>query len=138
MRTQRVCGDPACRRRRRAKLARRRRRQDADDYRIDERERQRKHREAVRDALAAAAPIAPIVEADSSRRHAPPSTPNQRELRREMLDAWDDAMAASRATLQRYLAVILARSARSSETATRPVTPLSRATLDASEAGNTE
>jgi hypothetical protein len=136
--TQRVCGDPACRRGRRAKLARRRRRRNEDDCRIDERERQRKHRDAVREGRAAAAAFVPTDESDPSRRHAPPSTQNRHELRREMLDAWDDAMAASRATLQRCLAVILARNARTSETATRPVTAMSRATLDANGAVFTE
>lgn len=140
-RTQRVCGEPGCRRRRRAKLARRRRREDVFEYRIDERERQRKHRDAARtagEAEAAAKVNVPTDEPVVSSRHAPPSMPTRHELRTEVLEALDDAMAASRATLRRRLAEILGPNARCGETATRSVTGMSRATLDANRAAITE
>ena len=135
--TQHVCGEAACRRSRRAKLARRRRRRNEPGYRVDERERQDKRRAVVREAKAATAATAPTVEPGQSSRHSPPSVRDHREVSREMLEAWDVAIAASRATLERSLTAILGRNARSGGTDGTSTAAASRATPDADGAGNT-
>jgi hypothetical protein len=78
-------------------LARRRRARRVQDFRVDERERQRSCRKRRREAAAAAA--APG--------HAPASASSPAEWARELLDAWDGAVARSRAGLRRQLALIL-------------------------------
>ena len=76
--------------RRRRKLARFRRRRDLQDQRVEERERQRRHR--ARGARMC---------------HAPPSARETARLRAEMLESWDSAVALSRASLARRLPAIM-------------------------------
>jgi hypothetical protein len=66
------------------------------DFRVDERRRQRERRE--RQAVAATA--------DTSC-HAPASPPKPAELLEKMLESWDGAVAMSRARLQRHFGMIL-------------------------------
>jgi hypothetical protein len=103
--TQRVCG-AACRNKRRRKLARARRRQAIDRYRVEERERQREHRrQRGQRTSAASAP-----RAVGPRRHEPASRGKYLKVREKVLDFWDELQRASRATLERALPGILARS----------------------------
>ena len=111
---QRTCG-AECRRARRRWLARRRRRPAVQDFRVDERNRQRERRKRV--AVAATAG------------HAPASAPKPAEFAEKMLESWDEAVAVSRASLQRRFAVILRQSVVSAETARRTDEARSRATL---------
>jgi len=57
---------------------------------VEERERQRRHREGGAQTC-----------------HAPPSTRKVSRLRAEMLDSWDSALALSRASLVRRLPAIM-------------------------------
>jgi len=91
--TQRVCG-AACRAARDRKLARARRRREIDDYRADERVRQRASR--------AARAKAPTAEVGASC-HAAPSASKPSELPEEVVQLLEHAVAASRATLLRDL-----------------------------------
>jgi hypothetical protein len=92
---QRVCGQE-CRRRRRAKLARARRGAGLEECRDDERERQRKHREA-------AAP---------GRRHEPASDGKSPELLGKMQRIVDKVVGLSRASFEREIRRIVRESAR--------------------------
>jgi hypothetical protein len=91
--TQRVC-DAECRAARDRKLARARRRREVDDYRAEERVRQRASR-ATRAQARAAALGAPC--------HAPPSASKSSELPEEVAELVERAFEASRATLLRDL-----------------------------------
>lgn len=120
---QRVCG-AECRLARRRKLARRRRARRVQDFRVDERERQRISR-ARRREVAEAAGTAAV----SSGSHAPACTPNRAKLIANLLDSWDVAVAMSRAGLQRKLAVILRQSRAPIETVGAAESARSRAGL---------
>lgn len=85
------------------------------DFRVDERERQRARRERQR------------VETPSC--HAPVSAPKPAEMAEKVLESWDEMIALSRATLRRRLSVISRRSARSVETNRDEIERMSRATL---------
>lgn len=85
------------------------------DFRVDERERQRARRERQR------------AEAPSC--HAPASTPKSAEMAEKVLESWDEVIAMSRASLRRRLSVISRRSARSVETNRDEIERMSRATL---------
>lgn len=87
------------------------------DYRVDERRRQRERR-----ALQAAATA-------STGCHAPASAPNPTELMEKVLESWDGAVAMSRASLQRRFGVILRRSMMESGTGIPSTTVMSRAGL---------
>lgn len=110
---QRVCG-PACRKARQRELARGRRAKAVHDYRIDERLRQQKCREKRKEAGGC---------------HALPSAPKYADIKRKVLDSWDRATAASRASLERRLPGIVRAILRSDGTAQAPVEALSRASL---------
>lgn len=95
-------------------LARGRRAKAVHDYRIDERLRQQKCREKRKEA---------------GGRHALPSAPKYADIKRKVLDSWDRATAASRASLERRLPGIVRAILRSDGTAQAPVEALSRASL---------
>lgn len=69
------------------------------DYRVDERERQRACRQRRRETDSA--------EAESVACHAPPSAGKPANLMAKLLESWDRAAAVSRATLVRSLPVVL-------------------------------
>jgi hypothetical protein len=94
-----VCG-PACRAARDRKLARARRRREIEDYRADERERQRQSRQARRAKARSAE--ARSVEANPVG-HAPPSAAKQRQLPPEVVELVERAVDRSRASLMRDL-----------------------------------
>lgn len=85
------------------------------DFRVDERERQRARRERQR------------AEAPSC--HAPASAPKPVKMAEKVLESWDEMVALSRATLRRRLSVISRRLARSVETNRDEIERMSRATL---------
>ena len=118
-RSQRVCG-PACRKARQRKLARARRALAVDDYRVDERLRQQKSRAARKGGSC----------------HAPPSAPKYADIKRKLLDSWDTAAAASRASLERRLPGIVRALLRPDGTAQATDAALSRATLPSQAAGS--
>jgi len=91
--TQQVCG-PSCRAVRDRKLARARRRADIEGFRADELRRQQASRAARAEARGVAAPR------DG---HAPASAAKYAEVREEVAQFVDRAVAASRATLLRDL-----------------------------------
>jgi hypothetical protein len=134
--SQRICGAPPCRRSRRAALARQRRRRAVQDYRVDERARQQTRRDKLRAAAARNATQAstawtmPTAGVEVTPRHAPPSAKDPRDLAREMLAAWDEAQALSRATLRRRITGILQGNARSGGTERVATETVSRATLE--------
>ena len=86
VKSQLVCGE-SCRLKRRRKLARRRREAELDRYRVEERQRQRECREALREAGC----------------HAPPSSRNRRESRAKSVQLWNELIEVSRATFERQL-----------------------------------
>jgi hypothetical protein len=92
---QRVCG-PECRRRRRAKLARARRGSAVEEYREDERERQRKRREGAPPGTC----------------HEPASGGKAAELLGKMQRIVDGVVRLSRATFEREIRRIVRESAR--------------------------
>lgn len=116
--TQKVCGEE-CRRRRRRRQGRARRRLGVQDYRVDERERQRECRRRRRAGGGEAGAAC----------HAPASVANSSELVAKLLETWDRAAALSRAGLQRGIATLLRRSAAVSGTGEAAGSALSRATL---------
>lgn len=85
------------------------------DYRVDERERQRARRDRQRTEAALC--------------HAPALPPKPAEMAEKVLESWDEVIALSRATLRRRLSVISRRSARSAETNRDEIERMSRATL---------
>ena len=91
---------------------------DGVPYRVDERRRQREHRERHVDATSA--------ETTCS---APASPPKLADMMEKMLESWDSAVAMSRASLQRRFGVILRRSRASVETAMPVGAAMSRASL---------
>lgn len=111
--TQRVCG-PACRKARRRKLARARRSKALDDFRADERDRQQKCRDKRKEA---------------GGHHALASTPKYADIKSKVLDSWDRATAASRASLERRLPSIVRAILRSDGTARVAEASPSRARL---------
>jgi len=114
--TQVVCG-PGCRAARRLRLARLRRGREVQDYRVDERRRQRECRRRRRekaDPVACHAPASPLIPA---------------ELKQNVLEIWDIAAAVSRATLARRLPTALRRWMPSAGTMQGLRDPLSRAGL---------
>jgi hypothetical protein len=119
---QKVCG-AQCRRKRRRRLARRRRALAVQDYRVDERQRQRLHRQRRR-----AAGGSPLGTRGPC--HAPPSPGNIVELAAKVLESWDRAAALSRATLRRKIPKILRGLALDPETKQAQAGTLSRATLE--------
>ena len=84
-----------------------------DDYRVDERRRQQLSRGARRKGSG----------------HALPSAPKYAEIKRKVLDSWDTAVSASRASLERRLPGIVRAIVGLDGTAQRPEEALSRATL---------
>lgn len=90
------------------------------DFRVDDRKRQRDCRRRRRDVVAAetAAPC-----------HAPASASNAAEYGDKLLAAWDTVVALSRAGLRREIRVLMRTSSPSAETSTATATGLSRATL---------
>jgi hypothetical protein len=134
--SQRICGAPPCRRSRRAALARQRRRRAVQDYRVEERARQQTRRDKLRTAAArngtqasSALPM-PTTGMQVAPSHAPPSAKSPRDLAREMLAAWDEAQALSRATLRRRITGILQGNTRDGGTERVATQALSRATLE--------
>src|SRR5215204_3795760 len=117
---QKVCG-VECRRKRRRRLARRRRALAVQDYRVDERQRQRAHRQRWR------AGAGPPVDGAC---HAPPSACNVLELAAKVLESWDRAAALSRASLRRKIPTILRGLVPNFETEPAPASTPSRATLE--------
>jgi ribosomal protein L22 len=85
------------------------------DFRVDERERQRARRERLRTDKAAC--------------HAPASPSKCAELIEKVLESWDELIAMSRAGLRRRLAVISQRSVGSAETSRDEIERMSRASL---------
>jgi hypothetical protein len=123
--TQRVCSCKACREARDRRLARERRGRDLDQYRDEERERQRKCRRARREAAGGAGPSV-------AKCHAPPSAPNVSKLQRKILQNWDKAAELSRATFAQKLEEFLDENEEvSAEVGTERARkwPLSRATF---------
>jgi hypothetical protein len=116
---QRACGTE-CRLVRRRRLARRRRSRHVQDFRVDERERQRACRARRRAAVATAPPALC---------HAPASALNPAEWAGNLLASWDNAVALSRASLQRKIAVILRQLPSSAGTKSGSGDALSRAGL---------
>jgi hypothetical protein len=135
--TQRVCCDAKCRASRRRKLARRRRERRLQDYRVDERNRQRESRKRRREEVAASVPVSAATGSSDSTEtprptvpcHAPPSSTDPMEIARKMLEEWDRHHALSRATLERWIARFLRRSETSAGSARDTPTSPSRATL---------
>ena len=123
--SQRVCG-AECRKKRRRRLARARRAERLQEYRVDERERQRECRQRRQESEKRAADVTP-----DARCHAPPSRRNPADLMVKVLESWDMAQAVSRATLRREIAAILRGRDFDSGTEEAAVTALSRATLGA-------
>lgn len=101
--TQKTCC-PACRARRLRKLARRRRALDVEEYRADERERQRECR-ARRRAESDKGTKEPLLS------HAG-LLPREAILCREIIESWDKQMMLSRAYLERRISVLLGRAAK--------------------------
>ena len=81
---------------RRRRLARRRRAVRVQDFRVDERARQRLHREHRARSTSSGADC-----------HAPASPPKAAQWAEKLLDSWDTAVALSRASLQRRIVAIL-------------------------------
>jgi hypothetical protein len=119
--TQRACS-AGCRKHRRRRLARSRRRRDVQDYRVEERERQRECRQRRREAAGPSAAAAC---------HAPPSARKAVDVLEKLLESWDTAMALSRATLSRKLPAVLRGLVPAAGTAEAGAGALSRATLGA-------
>ena len=94
------------------------------DYRVDERERQRQCRERRRRATTAPAATGP------PGCHAPASASNCADLVEKMLESWDRAVAMSRASLERRMPMILRDLASFSGTSEAVTAGLSRASLD--------
>ena len=137
-----LCGELACRRARDNALARRRRARDVADAREDEALRQRKCRQARKDAADRAARAAPTAEraaegpsrdAVAPRCHAPPSDANVLESLTKSVQSWVRRDALSRATLQREIATIQDHLARSTGQSGYDGAAPSRATLPARE-----
>jgi hypothetical protein len=99
-----VCG-PACRAARDRKLSRARRRREIEDYRADERERQRQSRQARRaKAHSAEARSAEARSAEANPvGHAPASAAKPRQLPPEVVEWVERAVDRSRASLMRDL-----------------------------------
>jgi hypothetical protein len=109
--TQKLCGDAPCKASRRNARARRRRSHDVQDYRVDERVRQRASRaQRIKSAGASAPPSLPQEGPAVTECHVPPSIENARQIALQLLAGWDKATAESRATLKRQLAAILGQS----------------------------
>ena len=121
--SQRVCGEE-CRRGRRRGQARSRRAERVQDYRVDERERQRACRARRKGALQKGAGAAA-----GGGGHAPPSSANGLEFVEKVLESWDEAAALSRAALARGIAAILRRSGPIEGTEEAALGALSRTTL---------
>ncbi len=129
--TQKLCGDKACKASRRNALARARRLRDVQDYRVDERVRQRASR--AQRAAASKSPAAPQSPPRAgpavTECHVPPSTQNAQQITLQLLAEWDKAAAESRASLKRRVTAILARSASFAGQEGDVAAPVSRAGL---------
>jgi hypothetical protein len=90
------------------------------DYRVDERQRQQACRE----------------RRGKGDCHAPPSRPKSAQIKAQVLESWDRAMALSRASLERRLPVILRAISGLDGTTQVFVGPPSRASLPSQVAGN--
>ena len=97
-----------------------RRWREVQDYRVEERARQRACRERRRKGAC----------------HAPPSAPKSSEFKDKLLESWDKAAAMSRATFERRLPVILRRLGYPDGTAGPPSGAPSRATFAPEVSGN--
>lgn len=105
---QRVCG-PGCRKLRRARLARQRRRADLDEFRAEERERQRQCRERRRTAVAAelgsqscrGSPQSACSGRGGQACHGLASARKPLNLHQEVLEMVDSSLTLSRASLER-------------------------------------
>jgi hypothetical protein len=86
------------------------------DFRVDERTRQRARRARLADASSVAC-------------HVPASSSKSAEFAEKLLESWDEILAMSRASFRRRLVVITRRSAAKAETARDPIEALSRASL---------
>ena len=93
------------------------------DFRVDERKRQRECRRRHREAAAAAAGSATVPC------HAPASASKAAECGDKLLAAWDTIVALSRATLQREIRVLVRTSPAFTGTSAATATALSRASL---------
>ena len=96
-----------CRRRRRRRLARARREHNLQDYRVDERMRQRASRHRRKKKKAVAAPAETLETADASRAGLQPQVA---DLERFVRQSVDKALERSRPTLIRQLTALLADS----------------------------
>lgn len=142
--SQRVCGEE-CRRHRRGRQARGRRRADLQEYRVEERERQRAHRERRRSQPEGGAKPAEERRASPSGEqtpgsagvpsprepagHAPPSLGNLSKKLEKLLKSWDKAQALSRASLLAEIQQILRGTRVVAGTSREAEDPQSRATL---------
>ena len=94
------------------------------DYRVDERERQRECRQRRREAAGAG-------DTAEAACHAPPSVSKAADVLEKLLESWDTAMALSRATLTRKLPAVLRGLVPAAGTGDAGAGAVSRATLEA-------
>jgi hypothetical protein len=92
------------------------------DYRVEERERQRECRQRRQERAGPSA---------AATCHAPPSARKAADVLEKLLESWDTAMALSRATLTRKLPAVLRGLVPAAGTAEAGAGALSRATLEA-------
>ena len=96
---QKTCGSVECRRRRRNRMAQRRRERDIQDFRVEERVRQRRHREARRRDKPGAVSRAGL-------------SPQVIDIEQVLLEKWDKRIGVSRAGFRREIRMALRRATR--------------------------